>query len=77
MRQEIIKVIPEDIDIQMLKETIDSLNDKYENATQERAEMISEIKIVDERHQRGIDDLDERQGSEARSATARMESLGK
>merc|ERR1719192_916075 len=37
--------------------------------------MISEIKIVDERHQRGIEDLDGRQGTEARNATARMESL--
>ena len=77
MRQEIIKVVPEDIDIQMLKETIDSLNDKYENATKQREEMIVNIQNVDERYARGIEDIEERHGNEAKSATVRMESLGK
>ena len=77
MRQEIIKVVPEDIDIQMLKETIDSLNDKYENATKQREELIVNIQNVDERYARGIEDMEERHGTEAKSATLRMESLGK
>jgi len=77
MRQEIIKVVPEDIDIQMLKETIDSLNDKYENATKQREEMIVNIQNVDERYARGIEDMEERHGTEAKSATLRMESLEK
>ena len=45
----IIKKTQDDMDIQMIKETIDSLEDRYAKAEQDRQGLTNELKIIDDR----------------------------
>merc|ERR1739846_296656 len=61
----VVEKAQDNIDIQMIKETIDSLEDKYSKTQEDRNEMANEIKILDDRHQRNHEDLDNRRDSDA------------
>jgi len=60
----------------MIKETIDSLEDKYSKAQEDRNEMTTEIRTLDDRHTRNHEDLDNRRDSDAhfnKTAILKME----
>ena len=73
----VVEKAQDNIDIQMIKETIDSLEDKYSKAQEDRNEIVNEIKILDDRHQRNHEDLDNRRDSDAQFAKTSIVKMGK
>jgi len=72
----VVEKAQDNIDIQMIKETIDSLEDKYSKGQEERAEISNEIRILDDRHTRNHEELDNRRDSDAqfhKTAILKME----
>lgn len=63
-------------DIQMIKETIDSLEDKYNKAEQDRGEINNEIRVIDERYTRNFDEVDNRRDSDAKFSTQKIQKIG-
>ena len=73
----VIEKAQDDMDVQMIKETIDSLNDKYDKVQQDRGEIVNEIKIVDDRHQRGVQDVNSRLDNENAETRDQLRGLSK
>lgn len=76
LNEKLVVVEKDNEDIQMIKETIDSLEDKYSKAKHDQGNLEAEIRVIDERHQRNIDDIDHRRGSDAQFTMEKIKKIG-